>query len=45
MPLQRFTTHEGKVRRGIRMGVEEGHRLARVLQAGAAGVVSSLPRP
>jgi predicted patatin/cPLA2 family phospholipase len=35
MPLQRFTTHEGKVRRGIRMGIDEGHRLARVLQTGA----------
>lgn len=31
MPLQRFTTDARKLERGIRMGVEEGWRLARAL--------------
>lgn len=33
MPLQRFSTDEAKVRRGIEMGVEEGRRLAAGLDA------------
>jgi predicted patatin/cPLA2 family phospholipase len=48
MPLQRFTTDERKLRRGIRMGIEEGRRLARLLAERAnegleAPVSSAIP--